>query len=168
MLELTVHDGVKNVVLRFEHSLLSLSKWEARTKRAFLGRGQKTHQEMIDYYQDMLIDREVDRNLVYRLPPEDLDALSNYINDSQTASSVNQDDGKPQNEVLTSELIYAWLVLSEIDFHPTETWHVNRIMMLIQIVNVKKQPPKKRPTIDVMSDWVRRNEEQKKMLGITG
>lgn len=169
MLELKVIDGEHEVVLQFEHSLLSLSKWEEKHKKPFLASRSKKHEEMIDYFQDMLLTPGVSPNLVYRLSPEQMDRLTDYINESRTASSVPKDtssDGVV--EIVSSELIYYWLVALEIPFHPVETWHISRLMMLIQITNYKKQPPKKRNPREMLNDWATLNQRNKERFGTTG
>lgn len=169
MLELTVYDNEEAVKLKFEHSLLSLSKWEAKHKKAFLTNLTKSPTELVDYFQDMLLSPEDRGDLVYRLDPKQLDELAKYINDPRTASSVPQEKTTKFNpETTTSELIYYWLAELKIPFHPTETWHLNRLMMLVQITNYKKQPPKKRKPSEVMKDWATINERQKRMLGTNG
>jgi hypothetical protein len=168
VLELKVHDGERDVVLKFEHSLLSLSKWESKHKIPFMARRIKSNEELLDYFQDMLLTPE-DPRLIYMLDPGQLDALGSYINDPMTASSVpNEETRRFEAETITSELIYYWLVALEIPFTPTETWHVNRIVMLVQITSFKKQPPKKRPAGDVMARWRDLNEQRKKMFNTNG
>lgn len=167
MLELEVQDGSKTVVLQFEHSLLSLSKWESRTKKAFLSKQNKLPTEMIDYFQDMIITPEVDKNLVYALEPKQLDQLAEYINDKMTASSVPAIDEKPSREIITSELIYYWMVALQIPFE-AEKWHLNRLMMLIQITNFKSQPEKKQNKAKMMEKWRQINEQRKKQFNTTG
>lgn len=169
MLELKVIDGEHEVVLQFEHSLLALSKWESRTKKPFLASSVKKHEEMIDYFQDMLLTPEVDPNLVYRLAPDQMDALTDHINEQQTASSVPEDrtpGGVP--EIVTSELIYFWLVALEIPFHPVETWHLSRAIMLVKITSFKKQPPKKRNPMELLNDWRDIDRRNKERFGTTG
>lgn len=167
MLELKVHDDEgREVVLELEHSLLSLSKWESKYKKAFLSDASKLPSEMIEYFQDMLVSPEVDRNLVFALAPEQLDEIAAYINDPQTASSVPPPDKGPA-ETITSELIYYWLVGLQIPFS-AETWHLNRLMMLVQIANFKQQPPKKRNAVEVMRDWRAENEARKKKFNTSG
>lgn len=169
MLELKVHDEDGERVLRFEHSLLSLSKWEAKHKTPFLV-GPKLPTEMIEYFQEMLLE-DAERTLVYRLTPEQQDELTVYINDSQTASYINDPEAAPKKateEKLTSDLIYYWLTALRIPFWPTETWHVNRIMMLVAITNYKNAPPKKRKPTEVLRDWAAINEARLKKYNTTG
>lgn len=169
MLEFKVYDGDRKVVLRFEHSLLSLSKWESEFKVPFMTTRTKTPTEMFRYFECMLVPPEDDPSLVILLKPEDLETLSNYINESRTASSVPE-DGKKQydNEIVTSELIYFWLTAMRIPFHPTETWHVSRIVMLVQITGYKQQPAKRRRPREVMSDMIKENERRKKLFNTSG
>ena len=167
MLELTVHDGKNNVVLKFEHSLLSLSKWESKHKKAFLATPMKTSTDMIEYFEDMLLNPEVGSDLIYRLTPEQLDELSNYVNDPMTASSVPKDNARPSRETVTSELIYYWMVALKINW-AAESWHLNRLMMLIQITNYKQQPEKKRAKSDMLNKWREANARNKERFGTNG
>lgn len=169
MLELKVIDGEREVALRFEHSLLSLSKWESKYKKAFLTNAEKTPGELVDYFQMMLVTPEDATDLVLSLEPEQMEDLTNYINEVRSASSV-PDDGKKQvnQETVTSELIYYWLSALRISFHPTETWHLSRIMMLVQIAGYKQQPEKKRRPKEVWTDWIQENERRKKLFKTEG
>lgn len=167
MLELTVRDGEDEVVLQFEHSLLAVSKWESKYKKPFMSKAQKTPTELIDYFGDMILTPGVNPLLVYRLTPEQMDELAKYMNDSPTASSVPDDPQKSSGEQVTSELIYYWLSELKIPF-AVETWHLARLMMLIQITNLKRQPPKKRPVADTMANWMKLNEERKKKFNTNG
>jgi hypothetical protein len=170
VLELKVHDGETDVVLQFEHSLLALSKWEAKNKIAFLASREKTPSQMLDYFKAMLMTPEQDPNVIYRLSPEQLDDLANYINDSQTATKIRPDDDakKSIHQITTSEVMYGWLVGLKIPFHPTETWHLNRLTMLVQVVQANNEPPKKVSKAKALSDWARMNAENKKRFNSNG
>lgn len=168
MLELEVEVEGTLVTLQFEHSLVSVSKWESRTKIAFHTVRQKSPQELIDYFKDMLLPGLIDEDYVYALSAEQMEELTKYINEKQTASSVPDMPKKPNYETMTSELIYYWMVEMGIPFEPTNTWHLSRLLMLIEIKGYKSQPKKKRPVREVWSDWIAQNEAQKKKLGITG
>lgn len=169
MLELVVYDDGKKVVLQFEHSLLSLSKWESKHKKAFLTTQEKLHTEMIDYFQDMLVSPEGCQNLVYALTPEQHDELTNYINDIPSASGGNlpKQNSRGFHEVMTSEMIYYAMVALQINWE-AQTWHLNRLMMLIRIIEFKQTPQKKRNPVEVMNDWYAESQRRKKLYGISG
>lgn len=167
MLELKVHDGEQEVVLQFEHSLRSLSKWEQKYKKAFMSTRAKQHSEMIEYFQYMLL--VGDPNDVLRLSPAQLDEIANYINDPMTASSVPPDldaKGGPP-EIVTTELVYAWMTMLKINWE-AQDWHYNRLIMLIQIINFKQKPPKKRSTADRLREWREVQAYNKEKFGIEG
>lgn len=168
MLELKVANGEKMITLKFEHSLLSLSKWESKHKKAFLAPTAKTHIEMVEYFEEMLVSPP-NRELVYMLEAEQLEALTTYINESRTASSVPDIERKGiiGGEIVTSELIYYWLVGLKIPFE-VEKWHLSRLLMLVRITNFKSEPPKKQNAANLMAKWRQQNEERKAKLGTTG
>lgn len=161
MLELKVIQNDKSITCKFEHSLLSIAKWEAKYKKAFLGPEQKTATEMIEYYEEMLIS-PANRDLIYLLTPEQLEELTNYINASRTASSVPDTYVKStlNQEIVTSELIYYWMVGLRIPFE-AEKWHLSRLMMLIRITNFKQSPPDKQNKATMMARWKELNEKRK-------
>lgn len=168
MLELKVTQNDKGVTLKFEHSLLSISKWEAKYKKAFLGTTQKTPIEMIEYYEEMLVS-PANRELVYLLEPDQLEELTNYVNSQRTASSVPDLDGRPSpfREIVTSELIYYWMVALNIPFE-AEKWHLSRLMMLIRITNFKQTPPEKQNKAQMMAKMREINEQRKAQYNTTG
>lgn len=168
MLELRVTQDNKSVLLKFEHSLWSIAKWESKTKKAFLGHAQKTATEMIEYYEEMLVSPS-NRELVYLLEPEQLEELTRYINSQRTASSVPEMSNKsPLNqETVTSELIYYWMVASKIPFE-AEKWHISRLMMLIRITNYKNAPPEKQNKAQMMAKWKEINDQRKAKYGTSG
>jgi hypothetical protein len=168
VLELHVKYGDDEVAIGFEHSLLSLSKWESKHKVPFLSNRAKLSSEMVDYYKCMIVTPGVDPNVVYALEPSQMDELTDYINSTFTASSVPMEEPKYNPEVTTSELIYYWLVGLQIPFQPTETWHLSRLMMLVQITSFKQQPVKKQRDANVMAKWREINEARKKKFGTSG
>lgn len=57
--------NVEEKTLCLEHSLLSISKWESKWHKAFLGKQEKTQEEILDYIKCMTLTKNVDDN-VYR------------------------------------------------------------------------------------------------------
>lgn len=167
MLTIKVWEQDREVVLKLEHSLLSLSKWEEKHQKAFLTAEAKTPTEMIDYFECMVVSPEGCENYVALMDPEQLDAVANYINENRTASRV-PDEKSRNSETVTSELIYYWLSQLRIPFHPAETWHLSRLMMLVRIANYKAQPAKKQRVGQMMADWKAANAARKKEYGTSG
>lgn len=168
MLELKVHIDATPVVLQFEHSLLSLSKWESKHQKAFMATPTKPHEEMIDYFGSMLLTPGYGPEVIYQLSPEQLDSLSNYINDKQTASSVPAEGPqRPSNETVTSELVYYWMTALKINWQ-AETWHFNRLMMLIAITNYKQKPPEEQSKAKMFDRWRDDNAKNKKLFNTNG
>lgn len=143
---------VKPQTIKLEHSLVSVSKWESKWKKPFLDQKKKTREETIDYIRCMTITQNVSPLVYIGLSSKNIEEIAAYIEDSQTATWFN-DTNKPrgQREVLTSELIYYWMVAFNIPME-CQKWHLSRLLTLIKICNIKNQKPKKMGKRTVMSD----------------
>jgi hypothetical protein len=134
---------VEGSVLELEHSLISLSKWESEFQVPFLGPAQKTTKQVLDYIKAMILTPEFPPDVISRLSPTNLTQINEYIESKQSATtfgSMPKQNGRP--EIITSELIYYWMVAFNIPFE-CETWHLNRLFSLIRICNVKNSKPTK-------------------------
>lgn len=130
------------VTLHLEHSLISISKWESKYHRPFLGKqDQKSSEEMLDYIRMMTFAPKVDDDVYYRLTQKQMDQISQYIQDPMTASTVRE-TGSPSREIVTSELVYYWMISLGIPFE-CQKWHLNRLIMLIRVCSAKNAKPKK-------------------------
>lgn len=136
--------NTKGITLRLEHSLISISKWEAKYKRPFLSDGPKGLTETYDYIAFMSLDRNIDRTELEGITEEDYKKILEYINDPMTATKITQNGHKKtgSNHVLTSEEIYYDMTALNIPFE-CEKWHLNRLLTLIQVASLKNEPPKK-------------------------
>lgn len=133
----------KGKMVFLEHSLLSISKWESRWKKPFLGKGDKTYEETIDYIRCMMVSKNVDDEDYKLITNADIEKVNNYIADSMTATWFSkQNDAPHKREVITSELIYYWMIALQIPFE-CQKWHLNRLLTLIEVCNRKNSPPKK-------------------------
>lgn len=130
-------------VLELEHSLVSLSKWESKWCKPFLTKEPKTYEETVDYIRCMTLTQNVDPLVYMFLSNEHIEQVNKYIEAPMTATTFsNQGKGRPSNEYITNELIYYWMVALTIPFE-CETWHLNHLLTLVQVCNLKNQPPKK-------------------------
>lgn len=131
-------------VITLEHSLVSLSKWESKWHKPFLTKDEKTLEEIIDYIKCMTITKNVDEDVYNRLTNEHLQAVRDYIENPMTATTFSnlQEGRKINREIITSEIIYYWMTVFNIPFE-CEKWHLNRLLTLINVCNIKNSPPKK-------------------------
>lgn len=143
--------SIKPFELRLEHSLVSISKWESKWKKPFLDDKPKTSEEVIDYVRCMTLNQNVDDRVYSVLTSEHIKAITEYIEDTRTATWFSKEQGRaPSREVVTSELVYYWMVAHQIPFE-TQKWHFNRLMTLIHICNVKNSEPKKMSKSEILS-----------------
>ena len=134
----------KEQVLQLEHSLVSLSKWESKWNKAFLGKQEKTEEEILDYVRCMTLTQNVDPEVYSRLSAENYAAINQYIEAPMTATRFYEDKTQKGNkDTVTSELIYYWMIAYNIPVE-FQKWHLNRLLTLIRVCNVKNSPPKKR------------------------
>ena len=155
-------------VLQLEHSLVSLSKWESKWCKPFLSSKEKTNEETMDYIKCMTITQNVDQDVYNHLTAKNIEEINNYIYAPMTATTFSEDkNGKTNREIITSELVYYWMVALQIPFE-CQKWHLNRLLTLIRICNVKNQPPKKMSKRDVMSRNAALNAARRKQLNTSG
>ncbi len=134
---------VKDRVLQLEHSLISLSKWESKWQKPFISNKEKTDEEIIDYFRCMTLTQNVEPDIYQRFNNKVIDQINKYINSPMTATTfVNRKANITSREIITSEIIYYWMILFNIPFE-CQKWHLNRLLTLINVCSVKNQPKKK-------------------------
>lgn len=158
----------KEQELRLEHSLVSISKWESKWHKVFLSeKEEKSTEEIIDYVRCMTLTQNVDPLIYLCLSKENMDAINSYISDPMTATFVNEPDGKPSREPVTSELIYYWMISLNIPFE-CQKWHINRLITLIKVCGHKNSPPRKMSKRQIMERNNRLNNIRRAKLGTKG
>lgn len=156
-------------VLNLEHSLIAISKWESKWMKPFLGKQSKTSDEIYHYIQCMSIDQAIDMFTIKNLNAHNIEIITNYIQSPMSATTIKDSvSGKaPSREVITSELIYYWMVAHNIPFE-CQHWHLNRLLTLIGICNVKNSPPKKQSSKEILSKNAALNAARKKAMKTSG
>ena len=159
---------IEGQTLQLEHSLASLSKWESKIGRPFLLKDGTTYDETREYLKCMMLtpnvqDSAYDYLMLYKLPE-----IQEYINASMTATILPKNAprrGRP--ETVTAELIYYWMIALQIPSE-YEHWHLNKLITLIGVCNVKNSPPKKRSSDEILRDQIAMNEERLKKWNSKG
>jgi hypothetical protein len=158
---------VDAVELTLEHSLVSLSKWESWLKKPFLSKDEKSTHE-IRLYTEAMITSDYPPNIVSRFSQENMAAVHAYIDSSESATTFGvMPEAKGRGEVVTSELIYYWMVAFTIPFE-CQTWHLNRLFSLIRICNLKNSKPKKMSRQELAARNHALNEKRKAQLNTSG
>lgn len=137
---------IKGRTIQLEHSLISISKWESKWKKAFLKKDpERTTEQTVDYVRCMTLTQNVDPKVYMNLGNSQIALINNYINDPMSAtvlSKMEQSQTGINRDTTTSELIYYWMIALNIPFE-CQKWHLNRLLKLIEVCNVKNAPPPK-------------------------
>jgi len=157
--------------IEIEHSLVSLSKWEQKWKLPFLGNKNITTEQTIDYIKCMCLTPDVPAEAFAAIAyaPDVFKQVNDYITDSMTATWFSERGPKhTSSEALTSEVIYYWLVALTIPFE-TQYWHLNRLLTLIRVTNIKNDPKKKlMPLAEQQQQQRDLNAERRAKMGTKG
>lgn len=157
----------KETTLQLEHSLVSLSKWESKWCKPFLSKEDMTAEETIDYIRCMTITQNVNPEVYTCLSDENIAQVRDYIQAPMTATFFRKENSPPSREIITSELIYYWMITLNIPFE-CQKWHLNRLLTLIRVCNIKNQPAKRRSQREIMEYNTALNEARRKKLNSKG
>ena len=158
----------KSQTLQLEHSLVSLSKWESKWQKPFYSNKEMSEEETLDYIKFMTLTKNVDPDVYTHITRDNIKEIMDYIGNPMTATTFYKEDKVSNNrEVITSELIYYWMIASNIPFE-CQKWHLNRLITLIRVCSIKNTPPKKRSKRDIMSRNAALNASRRRQLNTNG
>lgn len=158
----------KEQKLQLEHSLVSISKWEAKWHKAFMSTESRTFEETIDYIRCMTITQNVDPEVYSFITDEIINTVNEYIANPMTATWFSEEKtGSRSGETVTSELIYYWMIALNIPIK-CEKWHLNRLLTLVRVCNIKNQPPKKMSKRETASRYAALNKARRNKYNTRG
>lgn len=147
----------EEVTLQLEHSLISISKWESKWHRSFLSRREKTYEETVDYIKCMTLTPNIDDDTYNRLTRDNVEQINAYIEAPMTATHFfDPGTGGGSKDAVTSELIYSWMISLGIPFE-CQNWHLNRLLTLVKVCNIKNQPNNRGSRKPSQADISKRN-----------
>lgn len=162
---------VKDTVLRLEHSLIAVRKWESMWHKPFLGEENKTIPEIIDYIYCMSLDKKVDPNVFRCLTNDNIEKVVEYIKDPMTATWFSNNNmvgaQRSSREKITAEIIYYWMVSLRVPVE-FEKWHINQLLTLIKVINIKNGGDKKMSKKEAAEQRRALNEQRRAMYKTKG
>lgn len=157
----------KEQTLQLEHSLLSLSKWESNWCKSFL-KSDKSSEEILDYIKCMTLTQSVDPRVYDNLTEENIEAIKDYIAAPMTATYFSDEKiGGINRDTITSEVIYYWMIALNIPFE-CQKWHLNRLLTLIRVCNIKNGTQKKMSKKEILSRNAALNAARRKKMNSKG
>lgn len=157
----------KELTLQLEHSLVSISKWESKWCKSFFSKQEKTVEEIMDYIQCMTVTQNVNPETYNRLTKAHIQEINDYVAAPMTATTFGKEPGGNSRELVTTELIYYWMISLGIPLE-CQKWHLNRLITLIRVCNIKNQPAKKMSKKDIISRNAQLNAMRRQQLGTKG
>jgi hypothetical protein len=159
--------AIESTTLKLEHSLVSISKWESKWHKPFLSMDKKTREETIDYIRCMTVTQNINPAIYSLIDNEEFEKINSYIDDKMTATTITRTKTSGPSVVVTSELIYYWMIAFTIPFE-CEKWHLNRLLTLIEICELKNKPQKKMSRSEVIAKQRELNATRRQALNTRG
>lgn len=157
----------KEQTLQLEHSLVSLSKWESIWNKPFLSKEQMTYEETISYIQCMTMTQNVDPNVYKFINNNHIEQVRKYIESPMTATTFSDNKKGGGREIITNEIIYYWMVALNIPME-CQKWHLNHLLTLIKVCDIKNQPAKKMSKKDLAMRNSKLNAARRSRLNSRG
>jgi hypothetical protein len=157
--------------LELEHSLASLSKWEAIFEKPFLtpeGKAEKTNAEVFEYIKLMTLTPDVPPEVFEKLSQENVTEIDNYIQAKMTATWFSDGpDQRKSRQIITAELIYSWMIDLNI-WLECEHWHLGRLFTLIRVCSQRNAPQKKMGRSEILQKQRELNARRRAQYGTSG
>lgn len=163
-------EHVKAQTIQMEHSLIAISKWEAKWHISFLEQVRRellTNEQLMDYIRCMTITHNVDDIVFRSLQAPQIKQITDYINNPATATTFSNENQAPNFEILTSEIIY-WEMIALGIWKECEKWNINRLVTLIHVCNNKNKKAQPMPVNKIQSQNAMVNALRRKRYNTRG
>ncbi len=159
---------IPGATIELEHSLISISKWESKWRTPFLTDSEHPPDRWFDYIKCMCVTRGIPDETFNGLTESQISIITEYINTDQTATwFTDEAQNRPSTQVITSELIYYWMISYTIPFD-CQKWPLSRLLTLIRVCEKKNAPPKKTSRADLHAKMRQLNAERRAKYNTRG
>ena len=157
---------------RFEHSLDAITKWESLWRTSFFDAFSVETKLQNGYLESYCMMMCLDDGLLdIHLTPTVLTKLAMYMSEQPTATIFNEfqngDKTPSRGKVLTSEEVYAMMVMANVPFEAS-SWNIHRLMVLLKIISIKSGPQKKMTKQEILQQQARINKERREKYNSKG
>lgn len=157
----------KEQKITLEHSLIAISKWEAKFEKPFLS-SDKSAIETLEYIKCMTLTQNVKPEVYMHLTEQNILDIRAYIDAPMTATTFKKIERRGgKKEIITAELIYYWMIAFNIPVE-FQKWHLNRLLTLIEVCARKNEPPKKMSRREISAQHKAINEANRKRFHTKG
>lgn len=163
--ELEVFLEISGGTYSFEHSLYSISQWESIWQKPFFNTELKGY-ELLSYIECMCLDDNFNSEIINNTVIKEVSDYLSVVPSATTIQNGNNSGGSG-GQVMTSELLYAYMVEQRIPFE-AEKWNIWRLMKLLNILAIRSSDPKKMNKNDILRQNKSLNEQRKKELNTKG
>lgn len=159
----------ETIDIELEHSLASLSKWEAIWEVPLMSTPDKSNEMNFSYLECMCVTPNVPPEVFHKLDVDQQNLIAEYIDKRSTATWFNNAPPEARSgEALTAELIYYWMSSFHIDWQ-AQYWHLNKLLTLIKVFSIKQDnKPKPVNQRKRQMDIARINAQRRAELGTNG
>jgi hypothetical protein len=165
---------VPAMTIELEHSLASISKWEAEWEVPFLSDDDMDDTQTVSYIRHMTLTPNVPPEIFAVLTTEHLREIQEYMSAKQSATTFNEPSqgkgGSGPRTFVSSELIYYQMVALQIPFE-CQYWHIKRLLTLIRVCTIKSQesdPSTRKSAPDDMAARRAENLRRRQQYGTSG
>lgn len=161
----------EDIDVELEHSLYSISLFEAKYKKAFANLKGLSGPELLDYIKTcMCLTMNVPDQAWLSLTNAHIKQIADYIDDKACATTIHrigQEGASRTKQTITAEVIYFYMAQFNIPFE-CERWHLNKLMTLIEVAAIKSSPPKKMSKREAAARQASLNAKRLAMTGSRG
>ena len=166
--------NIPSINLKLEHSLIRMSKWEAKWHKPF---DPKTlsMDELLDYIRCMNVNQSDQTDVYKYLSQKDITDILEYMADPQTAWVDPREAEKKKKKKKekdkgpkTVEEIYFAMVNLNLDPEFFGKWHINRLVALINyfdyqntLTDAPKAPMSKKTEAEILAHYHELNQKNR-------